>query len=109
MLKPTIFSIAALALLFFTHAHGEEECEISGYPDVASLALAKMGLSWCPVEVDLSIRLHALNAAWAYCGLLAGDEPEPEDWGVQIANYCETLDVIASDESRCACPHQLGQ
>ena len=69
-------------------------CEIPGYPDSVG-DFSKIGLSWCPAEVDFQVRSLALNAAGAWCAVLsemAAGEQTIAHLHKQIRDSCNLLD-----------------
>ena len=86
--------------------NGPQACEVPGFPspnDVQGL-----GLSWCPSNVHFQIRVMALQAAGAWCGILGGTSSTPEQIAVrhrEILTVCDRLDAMANLSTvSCRCP-----
>ena len=83
------------------------ECEIPGFPvpdDAESL-----GLDWCPSSVDFQLRVFALQAAGAWCGIRGGTSSMPEQVEarhIEISAACDRLDALAGNNfgASCLCP-----
>ena len=84
------------ALLATAPTAAERPCEIPGGPD--ALTTTRTAFSWCPVEVDLRVRVLAQEAAQAHC---RGSKQD-------VLNWCENLTRKAIGRTdRCACPDDM--
>lgn len=77
-------------------------CEIPGYPTPRNIQ--SIGLSWCGSNVGFQRRALALQAAGAWCQLLAGSV-NPAALEEMIDTVCDQLDALQGlGGPPCQCP-----
>ena len=83
---------------------GPSACEIPGFPN--ALDGRSLELGWCPSGVDFQVRVLALQAAGAWCGLLGETSATPAQIDareVEIVAACDRLDALAGANSGPSC------
>ena len=83
---------------------GPSACEIPGFPN--ALDARRLGLGWCPSGVDFQVRVLALQAAGAWCGILGETSATPAQIDAreaEIVAACDRLDALAAADSGPSC------
>ena len=100
---PIVASVGSRA----SAADGPRACEIPGFPRPADAR--SLGLRWCPSSVDFQLRVFALQAAGAWCGILTGSAStagEVKAGQDMVDAACDRLDALAGRNggAPCRCP-----